>query len=54
MRSPSSPNGTQFRALDLDRLKQALAEPVIVDLRNIYASAEMRRRGFRYSSVGRP
>jgi UDPglucose 6-dehydrogenase len=43
-----------FRALDLDRLKQALAEPVIVDLRNIYAPGEMRRRGFRYSSVGRP
>jgi len=43
-----------FRALDLDRLKQALAEPVIVDLRNIYAPVEMRRRGFRYSSVGRP
>ncbi len=43
-----------FRALDLDRLKDALAEPVIVDLRNIYSPGEMRRRGFRYSSVGRP
>jgi UDPglucose 6-dehydrogenase len=43
-----------FRALDLDRLKQALAEPNIIDLRNIYQPAEMRRRGFRYSSVGRP
>ncbi len=43
-----------FRALDLERLKEALAEPVIVDLRNIYSPAEMRRRGFRYTSVGRP
>ncbi len=43
-----------FRALDLERLKQALAEPVIVDLRNIYNPPEMRRRGFRYTSVGRP
>jgi UDPglucose 6-dehydrogenase len=42
-----------FRALDLDRVRQSLAEPVIVDLRNVYAPAEMRRRGFRYSSVGR-
>jgi UDPglucose 6-dehydrogenase len=42
-----------FRALDLTRLKQALAEPVVVDLRNIYTPAEMRGRGFRYTSVGR-
>jgi UDPglucose 6-dehydrogenase len=42
-----------FRALDLDRLRQALAEPVVVDLRNIYSPAEMRRRGFRYLSIGR-
>jgi len=26
----------QFRALDLDRLKSVMAQPVIVDLRNIY------------------
>ena len=42
-----------FRALALDRIFKALAEPVVVDLRNIYAAAEMRRRGFHYSSVGR-
>jgi UDPglucose 6-dehydrogenase len=42
-----------FRALDLDRVRQSLAEPVVVDLRNVYAPAEMRRRGFRYASVGR-
>ena len=45
----------QFRALDLDRLKQAMsARPVMVDLRNIYPPDEMRKRGFIYESVGRP
>jgi UDPglucose 6-dehydrogenase len=43
-----------FRALDLDRIKRLLREPLIVDLRNIYRPEEMRRRGFRYLSVGRP
>jgi UDPglucose 6-dehydrogenase len=42
-----------FRALDLDRVKQALSEPVVVDLRNMYSPSDMRKRGFRYSSVGR-
>ena len=41
-----------FRALDLDRVKSLLAGPVVVDMRNIYRPAEMRRRGFRYVSVG--
>jgi UDPglucose 6-dehydrogenase len=44
----------QFRALDLDRLKQAMADkPAIVDLRNIYPADEMVQRGFIYESVGR-
>ena len=42
-----------FRALDLDRLRQALIEPVVVDLRNIYSPSDMRKRGFRYWSIGR-
>jgi UDPglucose 6-dehydrogenase len=42
-----------FRALDLGRLKAALAEPVVVDLRNVYRTDEMTRRGFTYVSVGR-
>ncbi len=42
-----------FRALDLRRLKSALRQPVIIDLRNIYRPAEMRARGFTYHSVGR-
>ena len=42
-----------FRALDLARVKDALSQPIIVDLRNIYLPADMRRRGFHYFSVGR-
>ena len=44
----------QFRALDLNRLKEQMAQPVIVDLRNIYRPDEMAQRGFTYVSVGRP
>ncbi len=43
----------QFRGLDLDRVKRLLARPVVVDLRNIYEPARMRRRGFEYTGVGR-
>jgi UDPglucose 6-dehydrogenase len=43
-----------FRALDLDRVKALLRQPLIVDLRNIYRPDEMRRRGFTYVSIGRP
>lgn len=43
----------QFRALDLNRLKTKLKMPIIIDLRNIYTPDEMKRRGFRYFSVGR-
>jgi UDPglucose 6-dehydrogenase len=42
-----------FRALDLDRVKTLLRTPVIVDLRNVYRPADIRKRGFTYLSVGR-
>jgi UDPglucose 6-dehydrogenase len=41
-----------FRALDLDRIKVALAAPIMIDLRNIYDPEEMARRGFAYFGVG--
>ena len=44
----------QFRALDLTRLKAEMAQPVIVDLRNVYRPDEMAEHGFIYDSVGRP
>jgi UDPglucose 6-dehydrogenase len=43
----------QFRALDLRRLKQEMAQPVIVDLRNIYRREDVEALGFSYTSVGR-
>ncbi|HXX51392.1 MAG TPA: UDP-glucose/GDP-mannose dehydrogenase family protein [Xanthobacteraceae bacterium] len=43
----------QFRALDLARLKRVMAQPVIVDLRNIYRADEMKRAAFRYVPIGR-
>ncbi len=42
-----------FRALDLERVKTLAKTPVLVDLRNIYDPAEVRGRGFAYSSIGR-
>ncbi|MGE0233634.1 MAG: UDP-glucose/GDP-mannose dehydrogenase family protein [Flavobacteriaceae bacterium] len=43
-----------FRALDLARLKAVLAEPLVIDLRNIYRLEDMQREGIRYISIGRP
>jgi UDPglucose 6-dehydrogenase len=42
-----------FRALDLTRMKNILAAPIVVDLRNIYRPEDMRKRGFTYVSIGR-
>jgi UDPglucose 6-dehydrogenase len=44
----------QFRALELDRLRDLLREPLIVDLRNLYQPERVAAAGFRYVSVGRP
>jgi len=43
----------EFRALDFARLKNEMASPVIVDLRNIYRPEELAAHGFLYESVGR-
>ena len=43
----------QFRALDLERVKELLKSDIVVDLRNIYSPEDMTRRGFEYTSVGR-
>lgn len=44
----------EFRALDLRRVKAALSEPDVIDLRNIYRPETMLNAGFNYTSVGRP
>jgi UDPglucose 6-dehydrogenase len=43
----------EFRNLDLERLRGLLAQPVLVDLRNVYDPAKARALGFRYHGVGR-
>lgn len=43
-----------YRALDITRVKEALKQPVVVDLRNIYRPMEMRQAGISYTSLGRP
>jgi UDPglucose 6-dehydrogenase len=42
-----------FRALDLQRVKASMRQPIVVDLRNIYRPDEMAALGFDYHSVGR-
>ena len=44
----------RFRALDLERVRDLMARPVIVDLRNVYRPEEMQQHGFIYSCIGRP
>ena len=42
-----------FRGLDLDKVKDLLKAPVVVDLRNVYSPHEMHRGGITYVGVGR-
>ena len=44
----------EFRALDPSAIKAAMAEPVVVDLRNLFSPAEMKAAGIRYICIGRP
>jgi UDPglucose 6-dehydrogenase len=43
----------QFRALNLERVRSLLQQPVMIDLRNVYEPEIMQRLGFRYAAVGR-
>ena len=43
----------EFRALNFPRIRKALRQPVIVDLRNVYDPQRMKAEGFTYYSVGR-
>src|SRR5215475_4002341 len=44
----------EFRGLDPHRIKQAMRQPRIVDLRNIFDPQQMRDLGFTYEGIGRP
>ncbi|MCG3175557.1 MAG: UDP-glucose 6-dehydrogenase TuaD [Candidatus Omnitrophica bacterium] len=43
----------EFKELDLVKLKKLLKQPVVLDGRNIYDPAKMKRLGYRYASIGR-
>ena len=42
-----------FRKLDLDRLASLMKSRTMIDLRNVYEPAELRRLGWTYAGVGR-
>ncbi len=44
----------EFRALELERLKGLLRQPLVIDLRNIYSREQMAAARIRYVCVGRP
>ena len=43
----------EFRALDLARVRQLLAAPIVVDLRNIYPPEDVRGAELSYTGIGR-
>ncbi|MEP6827827.1 MAG: UDP-glucose/GDP-mannose dehydrogenase family protein, partial [Aestuariivirga sp.] len=45
---------SEFRALDMARMKKTLKHPVIVDLRNIYTRQEIEKLGMKYYGIGKP
>jgi UDPglucose 6-dehydrogenase len=43
----------EYRHPDFDRIRRTLKTPMVVDGRNLYDAARMRRLGFQYDSIGR-
>jgi UDPglucose 6-dehydrogenase len=43
----------EFSKLDLDKVKKLMANPIIIDGRNIFNPREVRAKGFEYYSIGR-
>lgn len=44
----------EFATLDLVRVRENLASPVVIDLRNLFDPTEVAAAGLRYESIGRP
>jgi UDPglucose 6-dehydrogenase len=44
----------EFRAIEPQRLREAMRGKLVIDLRNLYEPAAMRGAGFHYTSIGRP
>ncbi len=44
---------SEFRQLDLEKLRSVMTQPIVLDGRNIFDPATMKRLGFEYISIGR-
>ena len=44
----------EYRHPDFARIRDTLAQPLVVDGRNLYTPDRMRALGFTYFSIGRP
>jgi len=44
---------SEFKTMELKRIKRLLKNPLIIDGRNIFDPARMRKSGFKYISIGR-
>lgn len=44
---------SEFKTMELKRIKKSLKNPLIIDGRNIFDPAKMRKLGFKYISIGR-
>lgn len=44
----------EFAALDMKKVLEAVKHPILIDGRNLFDPAAMRKMGFTYTSVGRP
>jgi UDPglucose 6-dehydrogenase len=44
----------EFRKLDLTQLARAMAQPIMVDGRNLFEPGDAREAGFDYTCIGRP
>ncbi|HEY1145412.1 MAG TPA: UDP-glucose/GDP-mannose dehydrogenase family protein [Allosphingosinicella sp.] len=43
-----------LRALDLKRLRETMAQPILVDLRSVYPPEDVEQAGLRWHGIGRP
>lgn len=43
----------EFKQLDMERIKSAMRQPVLIDGRNLYDPARMEQIGFQYRGIGR-
>ncbi|HTD23903.1 MAG TPA: UDP binding domain-containing protein, partial [Terriglobales bacterium] len=43
----------EFRALDFDKIKRLVRQPIIIDTKNLLDSTRMRTIGFQYVGIGR-